>query len=87
MGNIEQERKPQKLTEWLPQLAQAKKNRVGKEVNGQHLATKAYAISAHTSLPRAACAYAGFAPAVFSLVFIIDYKSHISNTFQLKPST
>jgi hypothetical protein len=73
MGNIEQERKPQKLTEWLPQLAQAKKQGVGKEVSGQHLATKAYAISAHTSLLRAACAYAGFALAVFSLAFILDY--------------
>jgi hypothetical protein len=73
MGNIEQERKPQRLAEWLPQLAQAKKHGVGKEVSGQNLATKAYAISAHTGLPRAACAYAGFAPAVFSLTFILGY--------------
>jgi hypothetical protein len=69
------------------QLTQAKKHGVGKEVSGQNLVMIAYAISAHISLPRAACAYAGFALAVFSLVFIINYKSHISNTFQLKPST
>jgi hypothetical protein len=73
MGNIEQERKPHRLTEWLLQLTQAKKHGVGKEVSGQNLATKAYAISAHTRLPRAACTYAGFALAIFSLAFILVY--------------